>query len=110
MEENTNQVTVQTNTITKSDIKKGSSNVLMLVIMVVLFVIYGILIYTIKMNNDVDYIAATKLENLSNIDRTVIIERFPTPSPQEQVEGIDSVDVGDIDIELQDLNTDVQGL
>lgn len=109
MEENTNQVTAQANTIKTTDTKKSSSDVLMLLILIVLFVIYGLLIYAIKMNNDIDYVTAMKVENISNPDRPVI-DRLPTPSPQEQVEGIDSIDVGDVDTELQDLNTDVQGL
>ena len=108
-EQNTNQVTTQANTITTTDTKKSRSNVLMLLILVVLFAIYGILIYGIKMSNEVDYITTMKLENVSNLDRPVV-NRLPTPSPQEQIEGIDSIDVGDVDTELQDLNADVQGL
>lgn len=104
MEPNTNQVTPQTNTITTTDAKKSSSNVLMILILAVLFVIFGLLIYSINMNNEADYVSVVKPTNYLNE------AKIPTPSVQGEVEGTDSIDVGSIDTELQDLTTDLQGL
>lgn len=105
MEETTNQVPPQTNISNTPQIKKSGNNVLMLLIMLGLFVIFGILIYAIKMNNEADYMSVIKPENILNPAK-----RVNTPSPQGQVEGTESIEAGDIDTELQDLSSDVQGL
>lgn len=104
MEENKNQVAPQTNMEPKTESKKNN-NIFMLLIIGVLFVIFGVLIYAIKMNNEADYASVIRPANLLNPAKPV-----NTLSPQGQVEGTDSIDVGNVDIELQDLTTDTQGL
>jgi len=105
MEPNTNQVAPQATTITTTDTKKTGSNVLMILILLVLFVIFGILIYAIRANNDADYLSQMNTTNYLNQVKSV-----PTRSVEGQVEGAYYVDVGDIDTELGELDSDLQGL
>lgn len=106
MEENQNQVMTQTNTVAVSSNKNDNKNVFTMLILVALFITFGILIYAIKTANEADYLSVLKPTNFLN---PVPVKPVNLPL-QGQVEGTDSVDIGDIDAELQDLNIDVQGL
>jgi len=105
MEENTNQITTQANTGTTENSKKSYNSVYMLLVMLGLFVTFGILIFAINRNNEADYLSIIRPANLLNPAKPV-----NRSLPQEQVEGIDTIEVGDVEIELQDLNNDTQSL
>lgn len=102
---NTSQIAPQVNTVTTTATKKNS-NILMILILLILFVIFGVLIYAIRSNNEADYLSAINSTNYLNQVKSVV----PTPSNQGEVEGAYYIDVGDIDTELGELNSDLQGL
>lgn len=102
---NTNQIAPQVNTVTTTDTKKNS-NILMILILLMLFVIFGVLIYAIRASNEADYLSEINSTNYLNQTKSLA----PTPSNQDQVEGAYYIDVGDIDTELEELNSDLQGL
>lgn len=104
MEPNTNQVAPQVNSVATTDTKKNS-NILMILVLLMLFVIFGVLIYAIRASNEADYLSEINTTNYLNEAKSV-----PTPSDQGQVEGAYYIDVGDIDTELEELNSDLQGL
>lgn len=106
MEENTNQVTKQANTGVTENSKKSYNSVFMLLVILGLFVTFGILIFAINRNIEVDYISIIRRPtNLLNPAKPV-----NRSLPQEQVEGLETIEVGDVDIELQDLDNDTQSL
>lgn len=105
MEENQNPVMTQTNTVPLASNKSGSRNVFAMLILVALFIAFGILIYAITMNNEADYASVIKPTNYLNP-----VKQVPTTPSQAEVEGTDSIEVGDIDMELQDLDSDLEGL
>ena len=102
MEENKNQVTAQTNSNSTADNKKGSNNTFMLFIILGLLVVFGLMVYTITKNKEVD--------NVWQKPASVLIMPKSVNTRQSKVEGADSVDVGNPDTDIQDLSTDVQGL
>lgn len=108
MEENTNQITTQTNATNvqaTENSKKSNNNVFMLLIILALFITFAILIFAINRNIEADYLSVIKPADILNPPRVV-----NRSLPQEQVGGTDSIEVGDVDTELQGLDSDLEGL
>lgn len=86
------------------DNQKRSKNIFMLLILLGLLAAFALLIYAATINKEADYISELRPGNFLNPSKPV------DTSSNAQAEDVDSVVVGDVDTDLQDLDTDLQGL
>lgn len=87
------------------DNQKRSKNIFMLLILLGLFTAFALLIYAATMNKEADYVFDLRPVNVLNPSKPV-----DTSSTNAQAKDVDSVVVGDVDTDLKDLDTDLQGL
>ena len=84
------------------------TNMLVLAVFAALGIIFSLLVYGLIKDQEVSDVMHQNM-SLSNLKIMPKLAK-PTPVPQQVVEGTDSVEVGSIDSDLQDLNSNLQGL
>lgn len=106
MEENINNVVTSSanSVVATEENKKSSKNLIMLVILLGLFIIFTLFIYIITKNKEAE------LMMLETSNSVIIPSKPVNVSPRQVVEPLESIEVGSADEDLQDLNTDLQGL
>lgn len=104
MEVNNNQVQQNATEPSPKDMK--GNNTFMIVVILALLVTFGLLIYTMTMNQKLDA-ALQKLQETTSAINSSVKTRQITPSSGQAVEGADTLN---IDTDLQNINADVSGL